>query len=285
VSYPFQAFFLPGPSSSSGQRFCIYHPAQGTRLKGLVLYVHPLFEEMNKSRRMAALQARALAQAGFGVLQLDTLGCGDSSGDFSDASWDAWIEDLLAGATWLQAQGDAPLWFWGLRGGCLLAVAAATRRTDPSRFIFWQPALNGKTLLQQFLRLKMAAELQSGQAKAVMGEMRACLDAGQAVEVAGYRLSSALAGGLEAAKLVIPPQCQRLIWLELSTRSDAALLPTSAAVLEAWTQAGCAVHSQVLTGPAFWQTTEIEDAPNLVAATLAALHAATTGTSSCPPHP
>jgi len=33
---------------------------------------------MNKSRRMAALQARVFAAMGFGVLQIDLFGCGDS---------------------------------------------------------------------------------------------------------------------------------------------------------------------------------------------------------------
>ena len=51
---------------------------------------------MNKSRRMAALQARAFAEMGFGVLQIDLFGCGDSSGDFSDARWDIWKQDLIA---------------------------------------------------------------------------------------------------------------------------------------------------------------------------------------------
>ena len=38
-------------------------------------------EEMNKARRMAALQARLLAENGYAVLQIDLHGCGDSSGD------------------------------------------------------------------------------------------------------------------------------------------------------------------------------------------------------------
>jgi len=42
---------------------------------------------MNKSRRMVALQARALAGRGFAVLQMDALGCGDSAGDMQDATW------------------------------------------------------------------------------------------------------------------------------------------------------------------------------------------------------
>ncbi|HEX6736185.1 MAG TPA: hydrolase 2, exosortase A system-associated, partial [Azonexus sp.] len=80
-----------------GQRFCLFHPAQDGVAKGAVLYLHPFAEEMNKARRMAALQSRALAAAGYDVLQFDLLGCGDSSGDFADATWPAWREDVLAG--------------------------------------------------------------------------------------------------------------------------------------------------------------------------------------------
>ena len=41
--------------------------------RGAVVYVHPFAEELNKSRRMAALQARAMAAAGYAVVSLSTL--------------------------------------------------------------------------------------------------------------------------------------------------------------------------------------------------------------------
>jgi hypothetical protein len=91
------------------------------------------------------------------------------------------------------------------------------------------------------------------------------------VEVAGYELSASIAQGLEAATLAPPQEAIRLEWLELSTRSDASLMPASSLALTAWTQEGCAVRSHLVHGPAFWQTTEIEDAPALLASTLAAL--------------
>ena len=58
-----EAFFLP---FAHGGRFCILHqPGSGSSATlGAILFVHPFAEEMNKSRRMAALQARALLDAG-----------------------------------------------------------------------------------------------------------------------------------------------------------------------------------------------------------------------------
>jgi exosortase A-associated hydrolase 2 len=276
-----EAFFLPA-ADGSGQRLCVLYAPAAVPVRAAVLYIHPWCEEMNKSRRMAAMQARALAAAGCAVLQIDLHGCGDSSGDFSEAHWNGWVEDVLLAARWLQQRHSVALWLWGLRAGCLLAVQAASRLTVPCQFLFWQPAPSGKTLLQQFLRLKAAADLQQGEAKGAVEQARRELAAGDAVDVAGYRLAPGLAAGLEQAVLDPPPPPQgprpragHVIWIELSLREGATLLPASASKADAWRAAGYAVHSQVVPGPAFWQTQEIEDAPALIEATRSAVSATT----------
>lgn len=266
-----QAFFLP---VASGQRFCVYHPPQcdtGAAPRGLVLHVHAFAEEMNKARRMTALQSRALAAAGYAVLLIDLLGCGDSSGDFGDASWDQWVDDIVLASSWLRGRADAPLWLWGTRAGCLLANEAAQRLASPSHLLFWQPLPAGKSMLQQFLRMKAAADMLDSGAKGAVDAMRQELAAGRHVEIAGYRLSPALAQGLERAQLLPHPGAQRLEWLELSTREDASLTPVAQATLTRWQQAGVAARGQVLSGPGFWQSAEIAEAPLLIQASLAAM--------------
>lgn len=266
-----QTFFLAG---RDGQRFCLFHPASGTRARGAVLYIHPFAEEMNKARRMAALQSRALAAAGYDVLQIDLLGCGDSSGDFADASWPVWREDVLQGCRCLRERSAAPLILWGLRAGCLLVVEAAAELPEMADFIFWQPVVSGKQHWQQFMRLKMAGELASGQAKAVGDQLRKQLAGGQSVEIAGYGISPELAAGLEHAELVPPVgRTARVVWVETSLRDEATLAPVAQKRIDQWRAAGFAVDARIVRGPGFWQTTEIEEAPELVAATLAALEA------------
>src|SRR6218665_1924947 len=141
----FEAFHATRPAA----RFCILHPAQGP-LRAQILYIHPFAEELNRSRRMASLQARRLAQAGYEVLQIDLHGCGDSPGEFGEASWDGWLDDIAAAAAWLRARHPTPppLWLWGLRLGCVLGVEAARRHQLRCNFLFWQ-ALSGPTQLQQ----------------------------------------------------------------------------------------------------------------------------------------
>ena len=266
-------------ADDGSERFCIHHAAAAP-LRGLVLHLHPFAEEMNKSRRMAAQQARALAQAGFAVLQFDLLGCGDSAGDHGDATWPAWLADTLWAARLLRertAAPHAPLWLWGHRVGALLAVQAAAALAEAGEpapgLLLWQPTVQGKTALQQFLRLKAAAEMLDGGAKGVTESLKRELAAGQAVEVAGYRLHPQLAAGLEAATLAPPPQPARAVWLEVAGGDAPELLPASRMAIERWRAAGWQVDAEAVTGPAFWQTTEIEDAPALLARGTQALQA------------
>ena len=264
-----EIFFLP---VGDGQRFCIYHPPQTSVERGAVLYLHPFAEEMNKSRRMASLQSRALAEAGYGVLQIDLLGCGDSSGDFSDATWDAWRGDVVHAVAWLRQRTSAPLTLWGLRAGCLLAANAAVDLQEQPSFIFWQPVISGKQHWQQFMRLKAAAELVSGQAREVLEALRQRVDSGQNVEIAGYTVGHGLTRGLEKSELVPPcGQIGRVAWIELTSRQDGRMAPASLLRIEQWRTAGYAVEAIQVEGPGFWQTSEIEDVPKLVDSTLAAV--------------
>ena len=253
-------FFLPAEGGEL--RLCLFHaPAGAPRSK--VLYLHPFAEEMNKSRRMAALGCRALAQAGHAVLQIDLRGCGDSSADFGDATWADWQQDVRRGLDWLEARVPAaPLWLWGLRAGCLLATSTDWGR--PVSHLFWQPMTSGKLVLQQFLRLRLAAEIAGGSSKGLMEAMKSELSAGRPVEVAGYLLGAGLASGLEATKLVPAGTVSRVEWLEVSSQEGAALSPVSEQALKTWQDAGCAAHAQVVQGPAFWSTAEIEVAPVLI---------------------
>ncbi len=259
-------------------RFCVYHPAAGSP-RGLVVHVHALAEEMNKSRRMASMQSQALAAAGWAVLQADLLGCGDSACEFGEATWNQWLDDVAWAVTHLQRLSGAdpatPLWLWGHRVGALLAAQAAQTLAERSglvpNLLLWQPTGSGKMALQQFLRLKAAAEMLDGGAKGVTESLKRELAEGRPVEVAGYLLNTGLAQGLEAATLAPPPRPARAVWIEVASGEAPELLPASRVAVERWQAAGWRVEAAAVAGPAFWQTTEIEDAPALVQRTVQAL--------------
>lgn len=263
-----EPFFLEG---EQGALFCLYlHPAASKDKhseRAGILYLPPFAEEMHKSRRMAALQARAFAAAGHAVLQLDLSGCGDSTGDFSQASWQQWLRDARLAYDWLAAHSNGAVQLWGLRSGASLAVELASRLPAPTRLLLWQPMLNGETLLKQFLRLKTTSEMLSqGAAQNSTETLRTRLEAGETLEIGGYGLSATLAKELAARRLSDFTPAAPVRWLEVGASEQ--LAPASQRVIEQWRAAGVTVEAHSIAGDPFWQTAEISVCPRLLAMSL-----------------
>lgn len=263
------AFFLP---ALSGQRFCVYHP--GAHDGPGIVYAHPFCEEMNKARRMAALQSRQLAAAGYAVLQIDLFGCGDSDGDFVDARWETWKQDLRLALEWLKSRSHGPLGLWGLRLGATLAADVARDASLAlEQLVLWQPVVNGELLLTQFLRLRLAAEmLADGAAQSGVRELRESLRGGRTQEIGGYDLHPRLAGDIDALRLAeLVPVVKRVHCLEISASADPKLSPASQRAMDAWRAKGLDVRAAAVEGEPFWSTLEITECKALLAATAASL--------------
>ena len=264
-----QAFF---DATADGYRFCLLRqPPDDVAPRGAIVFIQPFAEEMNKSRRMAALGARALAAAGFTTLQLDLRGCGDSSGDFGEASWNDWIADVLRAIDHVRGESSLPCWLWALRAGALLVPAVVEQRPQMN-VLLWQPVVSGQQHLTQFLRLKAAAGIIGTSAGASTQVLKAKLAAGESVEVAGYRLAPALANGLAAAELKLPAGFGgRIDWFEVSNEADASLSLPAQQRVDALRAAGVRVQAEVVKGEPFWQTVEITDCEPLIERTVACL--------------
>lgn len=265
-----EAFFLPAEQDS---RFCVVHAPAGAP-RGAIVYVHPFAEEMHKSRRMAALQAQALAARGWLVLQPDLSGCGDSPGDFGEARWSVWARDVQAGLDWASARAPGPLALWGLRLGATLACeVAANGALGIERLVLWQPVTHGEQFVTQFLRLRLAAEmLGGGAATSALGELRSQLAQGRTLEIAGYDLHPDLAAAIEHAQLAsLRPAVKRVDWLEVGAEGAPALRPGSQRIVERWRAEGLDVRTASVAGEPFWSTIEITECAPLLAATAEAL--------------
>jgi uncharacterized protein len=258
-----EANFLPVDGSG---RYCLLHLPQGSP-RGAIVYLHPFAEELNRSRRVVACQARAFATAGYAVLQMDLYGCGDSAGDFGDASWTQWRVDAHAATRMLRERFNVPLCLWGLRSGALLASEMALELDADVSLLLWQPVLSGKQHLQQFLRLSLAADMLGGKAQGGTEALQAQLSAGQTVEVAGYTLSPALAEGLAASELRLPRSRQHMHCIEIMP-GGGDLNPALRRFVE-----GGAVDSTVCDDAQCWLTPDIQICPTLERASLTAIGA------------
>jgi exosortase A-associated hydrolase 2 len=240
-----------------------------------VLHVPAHAEEMNKSRRMVARQARQLAAQGVAVLQLDLYGCGDSDGLSGDARWEIWRQDVLLALAWLRARVDGPLSLWGLRLGGLLALDAAQDRDDLASVLLWQPVTEGTAYLTQFLRLRLAADMLASSGAAGNTEaLRQQLAGGASLDIAGYTMTPALAEAIDGAALsaMAAPACP-VHWLDLAPQPGRPMAPGRAAAAARLAENGWTLDTGVVHGPAFWSSQEITEAPALIAASLGLLGA------------
>lgn len=259
-----RAFFL---DTDRGACFFLVTEPQQAPL-GTLLFVPPFAEELNKTRRMVALAARRFADAGWRVVQFDLLGTGDSSGDFGDATWEGWLDDMGVAIAWCRQQMAGEPILWSLRAGALLASDWQARANTGLPQLMWQPVINGRQHLTQFLRLKTAASITgSGAQPASTADLLKSLLGGQPLEVAGYLLAPDLVKGLEAAKLA-PTGQSRTAVIEVAAEDRLVSGPATERALAAFRESGGEVAIKVVAGVAFWQTLEVETAPTLLEASL-----------------
>jgi exosortase A-associated hydrolase 2 len=264
-----EALYLTG---SQGPLFSVYHPAACMRQPRLGLVYAPAFaEEMNRTRRMAALQARRLAELGVDVLLLDPFGTGDSAGDFGDARWEIWRDDVRMAIAWLAARTDGQVGLWGVRLGALLAADVAAANPGQIKcLVFWQPVLSGDRYLTQFLRLRVAATMDKRPGRESTKDLRTRLSQGQPLEIAGYELVPALAdriASLQLQSVIHQLESLPISWLEVASEEQATLAPTSQQIVGTLEEQGHPVVAKAVSDEPFWALQEITLAPNLLRAT------------------
>jgi exosortase A-associated hydrolase 2 len=262
-----EAFFF---DAEPGTRFSLYHaPTPQRRVRGAILYVHPFAEELNRTRRMAALQSRAFAAMGYAVLQVDLFGCGDSCGDFSAARWALWQRDLAIARAWLEARCPGPLMLWGLRLGALLALDAACA-APVDGVILWQPFINGRTCINQFLRQQLAAQLLEGDSGVPRStaSLRARLVSQGSLEVGGSALAAELAHAIDkvdAQHLPLPP-CA-IHWFASDGPAPSRQAAAAERMRVLWAQRGATLHYHPVDGQPFWANPELLECQALLDAT------------------
>ena len=246
--------FIDRPDGHRCRAIC--EPAAGS-MRGVVLLAPPFAEELNKTRRMCARMARMLAADGWRVVRMDPYGCGDSAGEFRDATWERWVDDLCTEARTIDTDASEA-WIWCVRAGALFAPALLDVLPG-ANLLLWQPVLKGATHLQQFLRLSLAARL-FGAGKSPTGEATPAqrLAIGQTIEVGGYELPPFVANGLRAAVFQLATsQPARAIWIDIAMDVSMGVSPATVRASDELKAAAWQDDVEQLPGAPFWQTAEV----------------------------
>ncbi len=261
--------FVSGPT---GQLFITLYPAKNKYLSDeWVIHVPAFAEEMNKSRKMVRDQAVALADKGVTVIVPDLFGCGDSEGEFGQADWEIWKQDIRYLVQWAVDHGARQITLWGLRAGALLALDLYQDVTlSIHRLLLWQPVHNGEQLMTQFLRLRMAAGMMSGAVETV-AQLRERLYSGETIEVAGYDVSPALVTQLDQVniKRFTLPAGSNIDWFEVVNQAGKPLLLASRKLIDELNVQGLEIRTATVEGEPFWAAQELVRTPLLIERTLA----------------
>lgn len=265
-----KAFFIDG---CKGKLFCLYYIASTpTSDKAIILYP-PFAEEMNKSRRMIAMQARAFAGHGINTLIVDLYGTGDSEGQLEHASLDIWYKDMARAIEWVREAGNTNLSIWGIRLGGLIALnhIHMLESFEPDHILLWQPVAKGENHINQLLRLRLAAGLVSDSQKQTIRDLKAILLNEKSIEIAGYRVSSELVDGISALTL---PACAprgnpKITWVDTNLTRDGGLTPATAKEITRLKESGVNIDVLLFRFPSFWNTQEITEDKQLIDMTIA----------------
>lgn len=211
---------------------------RGPRSAARVLFVPPLFEELNRCRRLIAEVGRRLAAGGIGSWLPDLPATGESDRALNEIGWDDWRRAIADAAAALGEEAEA-VHLVSIRGGALVddAVPRAASR-------WWLAPIDGAALWRDLIRARLAADRESG------GTLTAALiedsAAASPVELAGYLIPPAVSGPLRRAIPATP-----------AGRCRHAALTSSPGV------------DVRLPGPPPWRQTEPEDCPALADAMAA----------------
>ena len=203
--------------------------------RATIVFVPPLFEEANRTRRTLVLAMRALAADGFAALLPDLPGQNDSLVPLTEVDLDRW-QDALAGVA---ATVDGPVIVASIRGGALIdhrASVAAWWRLAP---------VGGASLLRTLMRARVAADREAGRTSSLESLQTEAATA--PLLLAGNALSPAMISQLGAAEAqpVEPLSSIALgeggvagtpLWLRAEPGEDAAMARAIAADIAAWSK-------------------------------------------------
>ena len=245
-------FFFTGSKKRALLGF-LHRPTSATRSTGII-FCPPFAEEKNMSHSVVVKTARMFAEHGFPVLRFDLSGCGDSEGEFSEATLEDWQEDLSQAVSILFKETDVEHYaLWGLRLGAGLALLHTARHKDVSFLILWQPVIDFAEHIQQFLRRKISSQISRKEHNiSPISKTVRQLEGQGVVHVIGYPVTRRLYDGFNAVGKypyqVTPLIPTLLLSISLMERPAFSMKQYSDRLLES----GAPVRFEHVTAEPFW---------------------------------
>jgi exosortase A-associated hydrolase 2 len=181
-----QLFFKSNNISLFG---VIYQPEK-PKNKGYLI-IHPFAEEKKSSQRTLVELSEALCKAGFHVFMFDLRGCGDSQGQFKEASVSNWLRDIHCALSFFKEKTQVQdISMIGVRFGAYLALLY-NYHVEPRKLLLIEPILHPVDYLRKTLRHKLIRELcTEGEIQSSRDDLLKQLEENISVDFDGYELST-----------------------------------------------------------------------------------------------
>lgn len=169
--------------------------------KRVVLCLPPIFEENNLCRAVVTKQAQSFAKLGLTTYVMDYLGTGDSELGLDQVDVNLWADNIASALTWLEENEAEEIILWGIRFGGMMMLAQDMSFNEAKSIVHrlvWSPVLSGKQFFKQFLRIKMAEDMTSGDEKT---DWYGKILQGETVEIGGYPITRRWLASLESVKV------------------------------------------------------------------------------------
>lgn len=196
-----------------------------------ILIIPPLFDEMNRMRRVCVSAMRHLAERNVSSVLIDLPGCNESLALLEQQSLDGWHDAVAACAAQLGATHIA-----AIRGGALVDDGCP-------QLPHWRLVpVKGASLLKTMIRTRIAGEKEAGTVitEALLMEQAAV----EPIELAGNRLGPDMIAQLSVAEPAALPNVRERklgddiagspLWLRAEPQDDAAFAAAIADDLERW---------------------------------------------------
>lgn len=164
---------------SSRPLFGVYTQGRGRNPNTrAVLLCYPVLVEYMRAHRAFRQLTNLLNRAGFDVLRFDYSATGDSGGMGTDASVQAWLEDVeWAIDELMDTAGVEEISMVGLRFGATLAALASAGRPEVEQLVLWDPIVSGRDYLDGALGTDRPADVVSSDGYPVTPALQREVDA------------------------------------------------------------------------------------------------------------
>lgn len=195
-----------------------------TTPRGWALFAHCFTCSSNS--KAAVYIARAMVEAGFGVLRFDFTGLGGSQGDFANTNFSSNVDDLVAAADWLRANHGAPELLIGHSLGGSAVLAAAHRIEDATAVATIAAPFDPAHVVNQFGEQRQQIQ-EEGEATVTLGGQSFIVRKSFLEDLGSQRQANRI-HKLRRALLILHPPGDKIVSIDNATSIfQAALHPKS----------------------------------------------------------